>query len=660
MKLHTLKLKNFKGIKELALEPKGADLAIYGNNATGKTTIADALYWLLFDKDSHNRKDFELKTLDTQTGEAFHGLPHSVAATFTLENGETLQLRKDYEEQWVKKRGGADREFSGHTTNHFVNTVPVQKKDYDAQIADVCTESLFRLLVDPNYFNVSLSWQDRRKTLLDACGDVSDADVIASDSRLAPLPELVGKHSLEDFRKILKARRTEANQHIEQIPVRIDELRKSLPELSEQLEAIDVQENLNGARQKLSELNEQKARISAGGEIGEKKKLIREVESELITIENEMRKAANAEFLKHDNAVKEIRAKKDAAWREVDRTVEDVNAQEKLVSVLTPQLDALRAAYKQIDSEVFSFKGAIECAACGQSLPTGKVEAARKRAEEHFNSEKSRKLEANKAEGIALRQRIEAASAKKDELMKANAEAFAHAERVDDEHRELCRAFHDATQPEVDLLGNPEYANRKERISELELEIQQLKDASSEALQAVDRQIVDQQKCIHELESTIARCAAAAKARLRIDELLEEERQIAAEIEQIERSMFLTEEFVKAKVSMLTEQINSKFSLARFKLFNVLVNGTIEECCETTFEGVPFSSLNHGARLNVGLDIINTLAEHYRFAPPIMIDNAESVTSIIPTKGQQIQLIVSAQDTILRIESKATQEALSI
>jgi hypothetical protein len=107
---------------------------------------------------------------------------------------------------------------------------------------------------------------------------------------------------------------------------------------------------------------------------------------------------------------------------------------------------------------------------------------------------------------------------------------------------------------------------------------------------------------------------------------------------------------------MLEGKINSKFHMARFKLFEVQVNGALAECCETTFNGVPYSNLNNGARLNIGLDIINTLAEHYGFSPPVWLDNAESVTDILPTKGQQIRLIVSAADKKLRVELAEKKE----
>lgn len=155
-----------------------------------------------------------------------------------------------------------------------------------------------------------------------------------------------------------------------------------------------------------------------------------------------------------------------------------------------------------------------------------------------------------------------------------------------------------------------------------------------------------------------ARFEARESGLKRIEELKAEERKLAAEYEDLERQLYLTEEFVRTKVRMLEDKINSKFRMARFKLFDVLVNGGIEECCETTFQGVPYSNLNNGARLNIGLDIINTLAEHYGFAPVVFIDNAESVTDILPTKGQQIRLIVSAADKKLRIELAKKTESM--
>lgn len=63
MKLLKLRLHNFKGIRSFTLEPQGRDLGVFGANATGKTTLADASQWLLFGKDSNGKTDFEVLPL---------------------------------------------------------------------------------------------------------------------------------------------------------------------------------------------------------------------------------------------------------------------------------------------------------------------------------------------------------------------------------------------------------------------------------------------------------------------------------------------------------------------------------------------------------------------------------------------------------------------
>ena len=104
---------------------------------------------------------------------------------------------------------------------------------------------------------------------------------------------------------------------------------------------------------------------------------------------------------------------------------------------------------------------------------------------------------------------------------------------------------------------------------------------------------------------------------------------------------------------MLEEKINSKFKYARFKLFKTNINGGIEEVCETIFNGVPYSSgLNNAARINVGLDIISTLSEHYGVTAPIFVDNSEAVTKLIDINSQVISLVVSEKDKELRIETR--------
>lgn len=207
MRLISLSLNNFKGIRNFTLDAQGEDVSVYGDNATGKTTLSDAFMWLLFDKDSANRKDFEIKTLGPD-GKPEHGLDHSVEAVLELEDGSHLALKKVFKEKWTKKRGSATAEFTGHTTDHFIDGVPVKKGEYDARIANIASEDIFKLLTSPTYFNEHLHWQDRREILLQVCGDISDGDVLDSlatlqnkDQMLA-LTNILNTRSLDDHRKI--------------------------------------------------------------------------------------------------------------------------------------------------------------------------------------------------------------------------------------------------------------------------------------------------------------------------------------------------------------------------------------------------------------------------------------------------------------------------
>jgi len=162
---------------------------------------------------------------------------------------------------------------------------------------------------------------------------------------------------------------------------------------------------------------------------------------------------------------------------------------------------------------------------------------------------------------------------------------------------------------------------------------------------------------IREREAEYARITTAESTRARIDQLKRQEKDLSAEYERLEYEQNLTDRFVTAKVSMLEEKINSRFKLARFQLFEQQINGGIAECCEVTVNGVPYSSMNNAARINAGLDIIQTLSEHYGITAPIFVDNAESVNDLYRTTSQQIRLYVSDDETLTIKESTNDRQA---
>ncbi len=114
----------------------------------------------------------------------------------------------------------------------------------------------------------------------------------------------------------------------------------------------------------------------------------------------------------------------------------------------------------------------------------------------------------------------------------------------------------------------------------------------------------------------------------------------------------MCDEFIKTKVKLMESSINSKFKYVKFRFFKTQVNGGIDEDCEALVDGVPFSTnLNSGAKINAGIDIINTLANYYGIKAPIFIDNRESTTKLIDTESQIVNLVVSSSDKKLRIKN---------
>jgi chromosome segregation ATPase len=199
-------------------------------------------------------------------------------------------------------------------------------------------------------------------------------------------------------------------------------------------------------------------------------------------------------------------------------------------------------------------------------------------------------------------------------------------------------------------ISSLEYAIQTQKKQELEQAITNLESGTVETKQKIHQEIQNLQSELDEIERARARKEQYDLGMKRIQELKEQEKELAKAFEKLESEMYLTEQFIRTKVNMLESKINSRFKLARFKLFEQQINGGLSEVCEALFNGVPYSGgLNNAARINVGLDIINTLSEHYGFTAPIFIDNAEAVTQLIDTRGQQIRLIVSEQDKALRI-----------
>jgi len=647
MKLINLKLRNFKGIREFDLETFGESQAIFGDNGTGKTTLFDAFSWLLFDKDSANRKDFEIKTLGVD-GEPVHGLEHEVEGVLET-GGCQINLRKVYSENWTKKRGSIEREFTGHTTNYFLDGVPVKKNEYEATIAGIVDEDAFKLLTNPRHFNEVLHWQDRRKLLLEVCGDLSDAEVIASDSKLAKLPKILNGRKLEDHRKVIAARRSEINKDIEKIPVRISEVQRGLPDA---INAPGLKKELEDLREKRNTKSQELANLEAGGGVAEKTKELRVIEAGILKAENEQRTAAADETQAVRLELSKLadeRAKVNSAMALRGGQIEE---RQGLIRGLEVRLDEFREGWRITNSENFGFEQSDTCPACGQSLPPEHLEAAREKAMADFNLNKANKLASITEEGQSIKAKVEALNKEVGILELENTNNEARLAELNKELNGARSTISDLENKETEPPVGPTYAELTQKKSAIELDIEKLKATNSGAVEALGLILSAIDTKIADCESAIAQIKQREVGLQRIEELKSEERTLAKEFERLEGELYLTEQFVRAKVNLLEDRINSRFELARFKLFEEQVNGATNEICVATANGVPYDALNNGMRIEVGMDCIKTLQRFYNFYCPVWVDQAESFCHLPEMECQVIRLVVSEKDKALRIETR--------
>ena len=626
MKLLKLRLQNFKGIKNSEFDFGGIDATIYGDNATGKTTVFDSLCWLLFGKDSLDRADFEIKTIEN--GEPIHKVNHEVEAEFLYDDGNSFTLRRVYREKYSSPRGG-DTKLTGHTTDYFVNDVPVKEKEYKQYINDVIAEDVFKLITNPLYFNEQYSWQNRRKLLLEISGDIKDDEVINSRSELTRLAELLNGRTVEEQRKIVAAKKTAINKELDMIPVRIDEALRNKADIttSQDKLATDI-ETLNKS---INELENQKATIINGFSSTEKRSKIDEISRQLKARQSEVLSIYNSEKQRKRGEYEALLTQLKIIESEHDRYTDRAYDLQKDIGRESSRIENLCVEFDTFNAQEFNKEA---CPTCGQPLPEDKQEEL----ESAFNSKKAAKLEELQAL-IESAEKLNASYVEQREVLLVKADGLT--KEIEDKTKAYETKFKEyEIYLEPNIEDDPDYKELKAELFLLELD--EGEEADDKEVARLDEEISSVKEKRAALETELNKYTLNADIQKRVIELENQQQKLAAEKNLLDETSFLIDEFVKAKVDMLEESINSHFEYARFKMFNVLVNGNIEECCETTYKGVPYRSMNNAARMNVGLDIINALTKFYNVTAPVFIDNAEAVTDFIKCNSQTIKLIVDA------------------
>lgn len=638
IRIKKLCLENFKCHKNLTLDFMGGNASIYGDNATGKTSIYDALTWLLFGKDSqgNGEKNIEIKPLNILGEVKDHNAITCVEAVL-LVNGEEVSLKRTYQEVWTTKRGSSEATYDGNTSEYYVDGVPCKKFAFADKVNELVDEDTFRMLTSVSHFASGITWQERRAVLFRVAGVMDDTQIMATNETFKPLLDSMGRLNLDDYKKKLLAEKRGFVGANTEIPARISECEKTITDV-EGLNFGEAKAKIEMLTAQRESLEAQLLAIEHNSAVDRKRIEIREAQLELNTIETENR-AFRASQTVGTVDVSTIalllldlqsQLKKKKTW---------ISISESNIAKFDNEISSSRDRWISTNSETFS---GGNCPTCGQALPSAQLKAAT----DSFEAQKAKRL----------REIEQTANASKS--AKASEEAHINdlKNEIKDIEAEITKMQAEIAAAEASVIEPVDMANYQakkaavnDKINALSGELADMMADSTAARTDLQKQIAEVRGQISEQMEIISKESLLEYSRKRVEELKEDAKNAAKCLEAIESMLFLIDEYSRYKTKFVEDSINSLFRIARFRLFREQANGGIEDRCDVVYEGVPYISINNGAKINVGIDIINTLSKSYGVTVPLFVDNAESVTKIESSDTQIIRLVVSENDKELRI-----------
>ncbi|KAK2237332.1 hypothetical protein XC29_18125 [Clostridioides difficile] len=642
--LKSLDIENFKGVKELHINFENVT-NVFGENATGKTSIFDAFTWVMFDKDSKNRSVFEIKPLDKQN-KVIRGLVTTVTAVLEVNNKE-IKLTKKYEEKWTRKRGESEATFTKNETTYMINDTPIKKSEYVKEIAEIADEDQFKLLTNPYYFSNELNWKKAREVILNVCGDITTEQIIETKQELTPLiTEFEKENNIDKIIKNRKATKNNLSKEKEEIPVRINECNERIYDID--FEEIEVQ--LNAKKSDLEVIEDELLNGTKSNEqILKDKEKVFELKQEIQSIKQSASERGNK---KRNELINEKEGlnynvqtlRNNLMYLERDRKLKE-NSRDKLVE----ETNSLRNEWSKESQTMLNLSTVqTECPTCKRPLEANDIEEKKKEMLDNFNLNKAKVLKEIGTLGKSKGEEVERLNTEIEQLQLDEKEALKEIQEK--------AVLIDKIKKELENTKSTEIysADEEKRLVEIDTEIKELEEKinNKEDDKNIDELKENKRKLTVEIEllnKELAKRDINKELLGRKEELLEKEKELGIELAHQEKILNLCELFIKTKVSLLESNISSKFKNVTFKLFKEQINGGIEETCEALVDGVPFSNVNTAGQINGGLDIINTLSNHFVVKMPIFIDNRESVNTLIDIDSQIINLVVS-NDNPLKIE----------
>lgn len=618
---------------------------IMAKNGKGKSTIATAYLWCLFNCD-YELKDNPVVRREVD-GKSVDDMDTSVELTLDVDGKEVI-LKK------VQKRTYEEVTKDGVTittvkdpNSYYINSVSKTLKAFNEYL-DI-NMNIFKMCSNINMF-LTQKPKEMREYLFSLVKKITDLDIAKSKNGLAELVPLLEKYTYEEIRAMNNEIKKDVDDNAEKLKGQIEEKERDV-QLKQAIEVSDLELQKNGLKEQIEDcIAKQTDNDKLMAEYDKASSDILNLKFEL----SDMSRKANEENVKARREIEnKISEKKDYLINianTIQKNNSEISGYQNDIESGARERNRLADIWKKIKEEKFNDNTAI-CPTCRRELPAEEIESLRS----SFEKTKADRLAKVEKDGLEVKADVDNARDMIPRLEKCNEENIANQQKLEEEVADLEKQLSELQQ-EIDVSATDEYKALEQQIVEKEQAMHKANDISTVKAELKVQETALRQQ-LAECESQIAKSDTAAD-----EQRLEELKQTRIDSEQnktnAEKILDLLDELDKAKNEALTEEVNSHFGLVKWQLFEYAKNGNYKSCCIPTVDGksILTTMSNKGNRILGRVDICNSIQKISGISVPIILDDSESLSTDNQKKvadmvdSQLIMLIVNDSEKLEIVE----------
>jgi DNA repair exonuclease SbcCD ATPase subunit len=618
---------------------------IMAKNGKGKSTIATAYLWCLFNCD-YELKDNPVVRREVD-GKSVDNMDTSVELTLDVD-GKEITMKKVQKRTYEEAiKDGVVITTVKDPNSYYINSVSKTLKAFDEYL-DV-NMNIFKMCSNINVF-ITQKPKEMREYLFSLVKKTTDLDMAKSKSELAELVPLLEKYTYEEIRAMNNEIKKDVDGNAKKLNGQIEEKERDI-QLKQAIEVSDLELQKNSLKEQIADCVAKQT---------DNDKLMAEYDkasSDILDLkfkQGDLLRKANEENVKARREIEDKISDKQFLIRQTEKTITDteknIEYQQNTIDSINKTLQDIRNGWKAENERKFG-ENSLICSYCGQEYPEDKKEQIKA----DFESHKAEELKTITNNGNLIKGKLDKNKKILKDLQKELPQHRENLEMLNTAIADLEKQLSELPQ-EIDVTATEEYKALEQQIAEKEQDMHKANDISAVKAELKSQETTLRQQ-LAECESQIAKSDTAAD-----EQRLEELKKTRIDSEQnkanAEKILDLLDELDKAKNETLTEAVNSHFGLVKWQLFEYAKNGNYKSCCIPTVDGksILTTMSNKGNRILGRVDICNSIQKISGISVPIILDDSESLSTDNQKKvaemvdSQLIMLIVNDSEKLGIVE----------